>query len=158
MTNSLLLPNKYKKVGWIILIPAIILGIILIAKDFEFMKIKATVLAIFNDEIGGDKHFFSFIKTDITITVFGILFLVGSILVGFSREKKEDEFIANLRQTSLLWAVFVNSVLLLLAFMFVYGMAFLNVMIYNMFTVLIIFIGRFNYILYKSSKTVSDEK
>lgn len=158
MSDKLLFANKFKKIGWFILIPTSILGIILIVKDFEFLQMEATVFAIFNDEIFEGKHFFKFIKTDITNTIAGILFLIGSILVGFSREKKEDEFIANLRQTSLLWAVFVNSVLLLLAFIFIYGMAFLNVMIYNMFTVLIIFIGRFNYILFKSSKMNSDEK
>ena len=52
----------------------------------------------------------------------------------------------------------INYILLLLAFLFVYGTDFLIVMIYNMFTVLIIFIVRFNYILYKNSKTAPDEK
>ena len=81
-----------------------------------------------------------------------------AMFVGFSKEKREDEFIAKLRLSSLLWAVWVNYVLLLFAFLFVYGTSFLTVMIYNMFTVLIIFIVRFNYILYKNAKSVSDEK
>jgi hypothetical protein len=79
-------------------------------------------------------------------------------MVGFSKEKNEDEFIANLRLSSLLWAVLVNYGLLLLAFVFVYGFPFLNVMVYNMFTVLIIFIARFNYILHRNSNYKPDEK
>lgn len=158
MSNKLLFPNKYKMIGWCLLIPAAILGIILMVSDFEAMKINARVFAIFNDEIFGKAQTFSFIHTNITNTIVGILFIIGSLLVGFSREKREDEFIANLRLSSLLWAVLVNYILLLFFFVFVYGGSFLYVMIYNMFTVLVIFIVRFNYILYRNSKTVSDEK
>jgi hypothetical protein len=54
--------------------------------------------------------------------------------------------------------VLLNYVLLIICFVFVYGFSFLNVMIYNMFTVLILFIIRFNYILYRSSKEMPNEK
>jgi hypothetical protein len=90
--------------------------------------------------------------------IVGVVFIVGALFVGFSREKKEDEFIANLRLSSLMWAVWVNYILLLLAFIFIYGMGFLHVMIYNMFTVILIFIGRFNFILFKNKMSNTDEK
>lgn len=158
MPNKLLLPNRLKTIGWILLIPATILGIILTITDFDANWINAKVFAFFSGEFMGKSQTFTFIKTNITSTVIGVLFIIGAVLVGFSREKKEDEYIANLRLTSLLWAVWVSYMLLFLAFIFVYGTAFFSVMIYNMFTVLIIFIVRFNYILYKNSKSVSDEK
>ena len=158
MTNKLLLPHKYKKLGWFILVPVTILGLILIFTDYEAFPIQAKVFAILNDEFLGEKQSFSFIRTNITNTIIGILFIVGALLVSFSKEKIEDEFIANIRQTSLLWAVLVNYILLLLAFVFIYGTPFLNVMVYNMFTVLIIFIIRFNYVLYLNSKSVLSEK
>jgi len=158
MSNKLLLPNSYKKMGWLLLIPATVLGIILIATQFEGLPLEATTFAIYNDEVIGHKQFFSFIHTNIINTVTGILFIVGGLLVSFSKEKTEDEFIANLRQSSLLWAVFVNYILLLAAFAFIYGTAFFNVMVYNMFTVLIIFIARFNYMLYRNSKLIPNEK
>lgn len=158
MMHKLLLPNKYKKVGWFILMPATILGIILMFTDFESMPLNTKVFAIVNNEILGKSQFFTFINTNVTNTLVGILFIVGALLVGFSKEKNEDEFIANLRLSSLLWAVLINYILLLFSFAFIYGTAFLNVMLYNMFTVLIIFIARFNYVLYSNSKSMSDEK
>ena len=163
MTQALLLPNRYKKIGWMILIPATIMGIILIISDFETQWFSTRVFAIFSDEIKSGQFVeggkvFSFIHTNITNTVVGVLFLIGAMLTAFSREKQEDEYIEKLRLSSLLWAVWVNYLLLLLAFIFVYGFAFLNVMIYNMFTILIIFIARFNYILYQNRKGVADEK
>jgi small-conductance mechanosensitive channel len=158
MTKALLLPHRFKKIGWFILVPATILGLILAIGDFELEWLSAKVFAIFTDEIIGGRKLFSFINTNITNTVVGILFLVGALFTAFSREKQEDEYIEKLRLSSLLWAVWVNYLLLLLAFIFVYGFSFLNVMIYNMFTILIIFIARFNYILYLNKKGAADEK
>ncbi|MEO5985212.1 MAG: hypothetical protein ABIP80_06870 [Ferruginibacter sp.] len=158
MSNKLLLPNKYKLIGWCLLIPAIVLGIFLSFTDFHSFPINTKVFAIYNQEFLGSSQSFSFIKTNITSTLVGILFIIGAMFVGFSKEKREDEFIAKLRLSSLLWAVWVNYTLLFLSFLFVYGLGFLTVMMYNMFTILIIFIVRFNYILYKNSNSVSDEK
>ncbi|WP_341842066.1 hypothetical protein [Chitinophaga caseinilytica] len=74
---------------------------------------------------------------------------VGLLLVSFSREKDEDEYISKIRLESLQLAVLVNYVLLILATVFIYDMAYFNVMIYNMFTILLIFIIRFHFLLYR---------
>ncbi|MFZ1677905.1 MAG: hypothetical protein WBP41_09700 [Saprospiraceae bacterium] len=158
MSNKLLLPNRFKMIGWCILIPTTIAGIILTITGYEAEWLSAKVFTLISDEIFGQTHFFTLISANVTNTVVGSLFIVGALIVSFSKEKKEDEFIANLRLSSLLWSVWVNYALLLIAFLIVYGLAFFNVMVYNMFTILIIFIIRFNYILYKNSKSMSDEK
>lgn len=158
MTYKLLLPHRFKLIGWYILVPATLLGLLFTFTDFDNFSVNAKVFAFFRTKIFEDDQLFSFITTDISSTIIGCLFIIGAMLVGFSKEKKEDEFIEKLRLSSLLWAVWVNYILLFLCFIFIYGMAFLTVMVYNMFTVLIIFIARFNYILYKSSKVVPDEK
>ncbi len=158
MTNKLLLLNRFKMIGWCILIPATIAGIILTISGYEADWLSTRVFAFISEEAFTDSHFFNMIKVNITNTLIGTIFIIGAILVCFSKEKKEDEFIANLRLSSLLWSIWVNYALLLIAFLFVYGLAFFNVMVYNMFTILIIFIIRFNYILYKNSKNMSDEK
>lgn len=139
----------------------IVAVILFVASSFEVFDLfpeKSKVFAIFNKEIFGQSQFFTLIETNITLTVVGVLFIIGAMMVGFSKEKREDEFIAKLRLSSLLWAVWVNYALLFLAFLFVYGTDFLTVMMYNMFTILIIFIVRFNYLLYKNSKVVLDEE
>jgi LPXTG cell wall anchor motif len=95
---------------------------------------------------------------NLTNTIVGVLFIVGALFVGFSRKKSEDEFIANIRISSLFWAVLLNYTLWLVAFMSIYDLGFLQVMIYKMFTALGLFIIRFNYILYKNAKSIADEK
>jgi hypothetical protein len=159
MFKQILLPNRFKLIGWILLIPSALLGFLLMLGDLESkLTIKSKVFALYNDEILGDKNHFGIISTDITITLVGVVFILGAMMVGFSKEKHEDEYIAKLRLSSLMWAVWVNYVLLLLSFIFIYGMGFFHVMIYNMFTVLIIFIGRFNIILLKNKMISTDEK
>lgn len=158
MSHKLLLPNKYKLIGWFLLIPSTILGLYLSFNNFNGFDITLKTFSLFSDELFGKTKFLTFVQADLTNTIVGVLFIIGALMVSFSKEKNEDEFIANLRLSSLLWAVLVNYFLLLIGFLFIYDLAFINVMTYNMFTVLIIFIIRFNYILYKNNKMVSDEK
>jgi hypothetical protein len=158
MAQKLLFPHSYKKIGWFILIPSVIAGLFLTYTGYESQHIKSTVFAVYSDILFEKSNWFSFIKTDITATVVGLLFIIGCMLVGFSKEREEDEYIANIRLSSLLWAVYVNYGLLFIAFLFIYGSGFFNVMVYHMFTMLIIFILRFNFLLMKNAKSTPDEK
>lgn len=157
MENKLLLPNGFKKPGWFIMVPAMIAGVFLSFHGYEADWLNVKVFALFDSDFNGSR-FCQFIDDNITNELVGLLFLTGAFFVAFSKEKTEDEFIAKLRLSSLLWAVCVNYVLLFLTFIFVYGLSFYSMMIYNMFTVLIFFIVRFNYILYRNSKTMQIEK
>ncbi len=159
MLKQILLPNQFKLLGWILLVPSAILGFLLMLSDLEStLKINSKVFALYNDQIMGSQRHTGIISTDISNTLVGVCFILGAMMVGFSKEKKEDEYVANLRLSSLMWAVWVNYVLLLLSFIFIYGMGFFHVMIYNMFTVLIIFIGRFNIKLFINRMIPADEK
>jgi hypothetical protein len=164
MKTYLLLPNRFKLIGWMILVPATLAGIFLITTDFESEWLTTTVLSIFGDDTLLNKdgisggHNFSFIKADITNSLVGVLFIIGGLMVSFSKEKREDEFIANVRLSSLLWSVWANYILLIFAFLFIWNFDFLSVMVYNMFTILIIFIIRFNYVLYRNTKSLADDK
>lgn len=155
MHKTVLLPNHYKKLGWILLIPSTVLGIISIITGFEWPNLEVRVPALINSDLLVPSCIGCIIKTNIVNTLLGFLFIVGALFVSFSKEKNEDEFIASLRQSSLLWAVLLNYILLALAFLFIYGVAFLQVMLYNMFTVLIIYIVRFNYVLFRSNKSAA---
>ena len=139
------------------LVPAAILGIYITITDYQPDFLKITVFSIFAEGFVfvEPTHFF---KDNILNEIVGITFTIGALLAGFSKEKHEDEYIASLRQDSLLWAIYVNYGLLIISMLFIYGFNFLNVMIYNMFTVLLIFLLRFKFMLYKSNKTSAYEK
>lgn len=158
MRTNLLLSNKYKKLGWVLLTPSFIIGIVLLITSFEVLQLKVTVPVIYANGFFEDSIYFGWYHTNIVPTLVGVLFIIGGLLILFSKEKCEDEYIAELRLSSLLWAVLVNFILLLISFLFIYGISFTSIMMYNMFTVLIIFIARFQYLIYRNTKCITDEK
>ncbi|MFZ2288030.1 MAG: hypothetical protein WAV93_13720 [Bacteroidales bacterium] len=158
MKTKLLLPNKFKTPGWIMLIPTTLFGLYIIFSDFEFDFLDARVFTFYSDEILGDSVTMGFIRKNLTYTLTGIIFIISAFFVAFSREKTEDEFIARIRLESLLWATYINYCILLLCFLFFYDFGFFYVMIINMFTILVIFIIRFQYLLHRAKKSLSHEK
>lgn len=136
MKPKYLLPHLYKKIGWFITIPFLLYGI--------YSYILGDIFKLPYDAGSLDSEF-PLLGTIILIGLLG-----GLLLVSFSKEKTEDEFISRLRMESLQVAVIVNYVLLILAALALFGLDFLSVMVYNMFTILLIFIIRFHFLLYRN--------
>jgi len=86
------------------------------------------------------------------------LLIISLFFIAFSKEKNEDEFIAKIRLESLLWATYINYAVLIIAILFVYGGSAFWVLVYNIFTILLFFIIRFNWVIRKSRKLAKDEK
>lgn len=158
MKTKFLFPNRYKRIGWILLIPSSILGILILFFDFNFKSLDSKVFTIYSDGFGVEKTIMGLFDGNYVNTIAGILFLIGAILVAFSKEKQEDEFISKTRLESLVWAIYVNYAILAFCTLFFFNLEYLIVMIFNMFTILIFFIIRFYYILYRSNKSLSHEK
>jgi hypothetical protein len=153
-----LLPHRYKRAGWVLLVPSILLGLYtLLINDFE-SELTIRTFGWFGGSIlgGQSKPAIRWDKIDLLHNVVSILFLIGGMLVLFSREKKEDEYIDQLRLRSFQAAVFINYILLFFCILFIHGFSFLNVMISQLFTVMIIYIVRFHYLLYKTSKIIHE--
>ncbi len=81
-----------------------------------------------------------------------LLILFGLLMIAFSKERVEDEYIAQQRLDSLQWAIYVNYAIFAVCVLAVYGADFFMVTIYNVFTPLIIFIVRFRWMMYRASK------
>jgi hypothetical protein len=150
-------------IGWFLLIPSTILGVLqifyLAGSGLKFLDLK--VFTIYSGSFapwGSTTVVFGFDKVNLTGTIIGILFILGAVMVAFAKEKHEDEFIAKIRLESFLWATYINYAILLFCFLFFYGIGFMYVMIFNMFTIIILFIVRFNYVLYRSTKSLLYEK
>ena len=137
MENSLLIPGKYKVVGWIIFILFACLGLATLYWDYS---IPGLVLPL------KESVFFDANLTN-ELALAGVI--IGLMIIVFAREKIEDEYISLMRLKCLQWSVLFSFVILfILNFMF-YGGSFYIVLIYNMFTIPLIFIAKFNYSLYR---------
>ena len=158
MKINFLFPNKYKSIGWVILIPSLIMGLLITMFNIEPEFLDWRVPVIFMDEFMGENKFIGMTSNNVLNELIGALIIVSGLLVAFSKEKIEDEYIAKTRLESLVWATYMNYCILLIALLFVYDMAFLWVMIFNMFTLLLFFIVRFNYLIFKLNRSAGHEE
>ena len=158
MKLNYLFPHRFKRIGTWILIPFVLLGWYVVNYDIEPEFFDFTVPAIFVDEIFGEKFAFGMTENNILNEIIGVVLILSFLMVAFSKEKQEDELIAKIRLDSLVWATYVNYGVLLLSMIFIYGMSFFWVMIFNMFTILLFFIVRFNWQVNKLNKTMSYEE
>ena len=94
MKLNYLFPNRYKKVGWTILIPSLLVGILALIFNIEPAFLDVEVPAVFIDEFFGETKLIGFVKNNILNEIVGILIIISAFLVAFSKEKQEDEFIS----------------------------------------------------------------
>jgi hypothetical protein len=144
MKTKLLLPRKFKYVGMVLSVILMSFGIA--NMYFEFMFEIYTPFEV--QGLLDSSH-----PNELTDEILGGGLIISLMLLAFSKEKIEDEFVSKMRLESLLWAVYVNYTLLILAFFLVYGNSFFDVIVYNMYTILIFFIGRFNFLMYRHLQT-----
>lgn len=152
MKSTVFLPNKFKVFGWIIFTLGLFLGVWYLLKGEKFDFFRTEIFAFSYGGILGKYNFFGCVENDILDEIASAFIILGALLVMFSKEKNEDEFIVSLRLNALSWAVFVNYVVLFVGILFVFDMPFFWILVFNMFTILFIFISRFYWLLYKTSK------
>ncbi len=158
MKSNYLFPSKFKVLGLVILIPVSILGLLMLIYSYEPEILNVNVLSIISEEFSKPFSFLSIENNNIYNEIIGCLLIVSALMVAFSKEKKEDEFIAKIRLESLVWATYFNYAILFVSMIFVFDFAFLWVMVFNMFTLLIFFILRFNWQVWKMNKNTMDEE
>lgn len=144
MKQIKLFPHSFQRIGWILLLPFIALGI-----ANMFFEYNASWLQFRTSKDSSLEFFASHNFTD-ELAAVGVIISLG--FIAFSKEKIEDEAIQFFRLEALQWAVYANYLVLIISILVVYGSTFFQVMTYNMFTVLIIFILRFRYILFQYNK------
>jgi hypothetical protein len=139
MKSRYLLPHLYKKIGGILFLAFLAFYLVLL------MGFSAKWLSAENDNLSVDGYADETIVTGLVISL---------LMIAFSKEKNEDEFIATVRLESLQWGIYINYGLLVIATWSFYGFNFFSVMVYNMFTPLLFFILRFHYVILKNRRTL----
>jgi len=149
MKSKMLIAHHWKILGWLLTIPALLGGMLYLSQDNP--EGLTVTLPEWLTRFMWMESFMSDTKpqsVSLLDELICITLLVGLLLLAFSRERIEDEWIQKVRLESLQWAILVNSLLLMVFTLFTHGMPFLIVMVYNMFTPLLIFTARFYYVLH----------
>jgi hypothetical protein len=160
MKANYLFPHRFKRIGWFFFLPSILFGILwlLFLRNSDLTWFSVKVPALIDDVLFNGLRFFVLTETIVIEELLAIFLIISSLFVAFSKEKYEDEFIMRVRLESLLWATYVNYFVLLFTILFIYGTIFIDVLIVNMFTLLLFFIVRFNWQLHKLKIELKNEK
>jgi hypothetical protein len=159
MKNSYLFPNKYKKIGLLLFVAGFTLLImgLLFDVDVELSYLDIKMPVIVNNPIFSERHYFQIVETNITVQIIILSIIIGGLLLGFSKERVEDELIRDIRNKSLVWAVYLNYSLLILSLFVVVDLDMFTMIILNVFTLLLFFIIRFEWKKYVLKKTSHEE-
>ena len=71
--------------------------------------------------------------------------LVSLVFIALSREKDEDEMTAVVRMQSFVWSFWCTAIMMLVAILFVYDLAFMYFAFASVFVCFIMYICKFNY-------------
>jgi hypothetical protein len=141
MKSRFLFPRKFRIVGFILFIVGITSFVIVYAAPSYANNIY---------EINGVAKVAEAYWGCIPSIIMGLLF------IGFSKEKVEDEQIAQLRLESLQWSIYVNYFILVLCFFLIQGIGLLPVIILNMLTPIVFFIIRFRWKIFQNNSLMSE--
>ena len=136
--KSYLFSYHYRRIGWVMFALSIVLAltwIILLSSVDKLLPGKTFAI------IG--TGFLKLEETDWTIQLFVLLYSLGMLFIGFSREKDEDECIGKIRFEALAWSVFVNTGLVIISTLSIYGLAYIYVMYGYAFSLLTLFVFRY---------------
>lgn len=154
--------NKWKRIsGWIFYL-TIPVGMYLLFTDSFDDLLKIRVFSLFHDDtffsapynesIVGSKVF-RWIENGFVDEILTLVIIVSGIIHSFCKEKFEDELISKIRVDSLVLSLYINYGVLIFFNFIVYELSYIYVMVFHLFTIIIIFNLIFKYKLnihYKS--------
>ncbi len=157
MKNSLLIPNRYKVYGWVVFLLFTCLGLACMYNEFKIpgFQLYNPSMATVNDKNDSVSLDFGDYNLTNELALAGVI--IGLLMIAFAKEKKEDEYISFLRLKSWQWSILISYLIFLICVFSFYGTVFWVVLIYNVFTVPVVFIVKFNYSLYQLRKGASHE-
>lgn len=150
MKTRFLFPHSYRRIGWLLFVPSLVFGLAVLHADFQVDFLE---ISFGNDPSPGTfESIFSINRINLSDEIATIGMILSLLFIAFSKEKVEDERIAQIRLDSLHFAVYLNYAVLAIQVIFVHGTAFLDVMVYNMFSVLLLFIIRYRVVFSLENK------
>jgi len=147
METKFLISHKFRALGAILFILGI-LGTSMAISDYEPEFLDVNVIMLFaDDEVFGQEDFkiIDVREENIFNELIGICVILGGLLLLLARRKKEDEMMTKVRLESILWAAKINAVLLIISLLFIYGLSFYFVMVFNLGILYALFALRFEW-------------
>lgn len=147
MKRNYLFPTVFKKIGWYALVPFAMANLISLFGEWNPDWLNVKTLSIIP---------WRTVENSLCDELSLIGLTLSLLFIAFSREKDEDECIASIRSSSLIWATLTGYILLMICTALIYDLAYLNFVFIDLFAILILFILKYNIEIYKFRRNHND--
>ncbi len=137
MVFRFLLPHKIRFVGIVLFVLGLLTAYLRFQLGLKPEFLTLPVFAIYSSFL--ETKTFQFITNNVSEEIVAILLLVGITLINFSGEKEENQFTSVFRYKALNYSIMINTAFLFLSTLFIYGFAFINILMINLFSQQILF-------------------
>lgn len=134
--KNFLFPKEFQLIGWLIFVPAVIAGILMLS---GFLELSGTIETVVNDAV-----------------IIGIA--LGAVFVVCAKEPIEDEMTRSIRLNSLLKSLYIYVGLLIVSTLAINGMLFLYFMAINLVLFPLIYVVTFRIEIHRYNKLSQDEE
>lgn len=148
MNFKFFLPHKIKIVGMFLFILGIISSYLRFGLGIKPSFLTVSVFSIYSSFL--ETKTFQIITNNISEEIVILLLLIGLLLINFSKEKSESDLVTSFRFKALINSILINSVILIFSTLFVYGFAFVSVLMVNMFSQLILYQIIFRFLIFRN--------
>ena len=147
MKKNYLFPTTFRKIGWCLFVPFVVMSFICLFNGANEDWLEVSVLSVVPWGVSKNSLFDELSMIGLTVSL---------LFIAFSKEKAEDECIANIRSNSLIWATITGYSLLIVCTMLIYDMQYLNFVFIDLFMILFLFIIKYKIELYKFRRNNND--
>ncbi|SDD49990.1 hypothetical protein SAMN04488104_103340 [Algoriphagus faecimaris] len=144
--SKILLPHRFHWIGWALFIPSAILALLTLSFEFEFEWLELANVRTPELFVNADENF--------TNELAVVLLFLSLFFVAFSKEKKEDEYIQKIRLDSILFACYGYFILNIIGALLFYGLDYFAFILFNMYSIPVLFILRFRWIMFKQGQSL----
>jgi len=128
------LPYKFRFLGWAF----VFTGCFLAGLYFWFgFSLQIPAFAIYSSFL--QTKILTVIHTNFADELILLLFIIGLLFLMFSKDKFENQHFNEFRVKALIRAIITNYLLLIFSIIFIFGSGFMSVLIFNLFSTLLIY-------------------
>jgi hypothetical protein len=139
MNNSIpLLPRGFKPLGFVFITIGLLLGYLRFHLGYKPELLNFKTFAFYSKYL--EPKLFSVIKNQFLEEFAAIFIVLGLFAVAFTKEKTENDRVTQIRLKALWLSMFVNTIFVLVALIFTFGLGFIYMLIFNMVFVLLSYI------------------
>lgn len=144
------LPFYYKFIGGVFLLAGVVMAYFVLALNFKPDYLDIPVFAIYSAYL--EKTIFGMTYTNLADEIALLLPLIGLAFIAFSKQKKETPEVETIRKKALAVSVVINTCLLVVLNLLVFGTGFVAILLMNLYSLFLIYLIVFNWLFFTKQK------